>query len=185
MIKVLKQAYRKKLVQRYVRDLDACISGESQNEKKVSLNILDSMHYISTAWNDMKPEVIRNCFRRAHIGEGGEEALPDEDATEYADFTEYLTIDDGIVTAELRTIEQLVDDRDQNPEEETEDEEEEARPIPSAGAALNSLSAVRDFVSSIPESQEMLSLIGKVENFIVNEGVAQKKQTRIDSFLQA
>jgi len=59
IIKVLKQAYRKKLVRRYVAEMDESI----QQQRKVSLTILDTMHYISTAWSEMKPDVIKNCFR--------------------------------------------------------------------------------------------------------------------------
>ncbi|GFU40003.1 tigger transposable element-derived protein 4 [Trichonephila clavipes] len=57
IIKVVKQKYRKKLVQRYFRDM------EGENPTKI--NLLDSIHFITAAWDEIDPLIIKNCFRKA------------------------------------------------------------------------------------------------------------------------
>ena len=147
------------------------------------------MHYISTAWNEMRPEIFVNCFRRAHIGTGGEEVqnLQEDEDDDFAGFGDFFTVDDDLITSELRSIEQLVDDRTQaeDPDADTDDDDEAPpKPAPTAAVALDSLGNVRSYFSSMPNSVDMLNLVGALENCILRDAGKKKKQSRIESFLK-
>lgn len=34
---------------------------------KLKINVLDAMHWVTASWEDMKPETIQNCFRKAGL----------------------------------------------------------------------------------------------------------------------
>ena len=57
IIQALKAWYRKKLLAKLILSLD---SGE-----EFSVNMLDALHFISAAWNEVTPTTLRNCFRKA------------------------------------------------------------------------------------------------------------------------
>ena len=54
IIRTLKVRYRKKLLAKLIASVD------SHNEFKVSL--LDALHFINWAWNDMPSTIVKNCF---------------------------------------------------------------------------------------------------------------------------
>ena len=56
-VEVLKAWYRKKLLAKLISSLD---SG-----KEFSVNMLDALHFISAAWNEVTPTTLRNCFQKA------------------------------------------------------------------------------------------------------------------------
>ena len=153
----MKQKYRKKLVQRYLREMESTM----QDTPRSKLNVLDSIHYISAAWDELEALTIKNCFRKARFLTTEDTIrLPpplDEDIadTEFEEFAEYFTVDDGIATTEFRSLEQLVDDAaaQDKPEGEDSDEETEDTPptIPSAAGAMQSIYNVRSFVSSVED----------------------------------
>ena len=182
VIKVLKQKYRKKLVQRYLREMESTV----QHNTKSTLNILDSIHYISAAWNDMEPTTITNCFRKAKFWSDAEQLVEKEEDTEFLEeYADYIGVDDDLVTAEVRSLEQLVDDHTQDPEEETNsDEEDTPAAVPSVGEALQSLNNVRSFISSVEESEEMLSLVHRLKNFMYQKTSKNAQQSKLDAFFR-
>lgn len=107
VIKVLKQKYRKKLVQRYLREIE---SGEDSSCK---INVLDAIHYVSTAWDEIAPDVIRNCFRKAHFeSKSNENDLNDADFLDI-EFEEqypgYCSVDDDLPITETLEIQDMID----------------------------------------------------------------------------
>lgn len=58
IIKVMKQHYRHRLVQRYIAEMES-----PDLVKKVT--ILDAMNYIKSSWLAVDPRTILNCFRKA------------------------------------------------------------------------------------------------------------------------
>lgn len=66
IIKVLKQGYRRRLVQQYLSMMDS----SSTTSPKIS--VLDAIHFLYAAWMDIKTETIVNCFKKAGIGNSSE-----------------------------------------------------------------------------------------------------------------
>jgi hypothetical protein len=60
IIKVLKQGYRRRIVQQYLSMMD------SSTPPKIS--VLDAIHFLYGAWMDVKKETILNCFKKAGVG---------------------------------------------------------------------------------------------------------------------
>jgi hypothetical protein len=59
IIHSLKAYYRKSLVQTSI-----CLM-ESGKEVKKKINILEAMHYIMAAWQQVSQQTIQNCFHKA------------------------------------------------------------------------------------------------------------------------
>ncbi|XP_008189452.1 tigger transposable element-derived protein 4-like [Acyrthosiphon pisum] len=102
VIKVLKQKYCKKLVQRYLLEMESVTDEEIPKIPKI--NVLDAIHYVSIAWDEIKPEVIKNCFNKAYFGNVSQEDPHFLDSDEFRDFEEvnpgYTSIDDQLITNE-------------------------------------------------------------------------------------
>ena len=89
--------------------------------------------------------------------------LQEAEDEDFAGFEEFLTVDDDLITSELRSIEQLVDDRIQDPDEDTDDDDDAPQQPPTAAVALDSLANVRSYFASMPNSVNMLGSQGPEE----------------------
>jgi len=132
VIKVLKQKYRKKLVQRYLLEMESMT-----DEKTPKINVLHAIHYVSIAWDEIKPEVIKNCFNKAYFGNVSQEDPDVFDSGEFRDFEEvypgYTSIDDQLITIVALELEEIINQGTVNdePDEPNDDEEEYIPPLPS------------------------------------------------------
>ncbi|XP_060860796.1 tigger transposable element-derived protein 4-like [Metopolophium dirhodum] len=171
IIKVIKQKYRKKLVQRYLRDM------ESTNQISTKVNVLDSIHYVSAAWDEIKPDVIINCFRKAAFGmlNNSEQAdsspLKEEDFQLLQNFADYATVDDELVTSSTRTLDEIIADTnlvDNEKEDDDQEEEDQDFPVstPTITTGLQHLSEIRKVLFCVENSEEMLGCLNKIENFL-------------------
>jgi len=57
IIQNLKVYYRKRLLRRRILAIDS--------KSDFSLNLLNSIHLLKQAWDDVKPTTLANCFRKA------------------------------------------------------------------------------------------------------------------------
>ena len=168
-IKVLKQKYRKKLVQRYLREM------ESMTDEEIpKINVLDAIHYVSIAWDEIKPEVIKNCFNKVYFGNVSQEDPHILNSDEFWDFEEaypgYTSIDDQLITNEALELEEIINQATVNdePDEPNEDEEEYFPPLPSIASTVQSISTLRQALSATDGSENMLLYLGRMENFLLN-----------------
>jgi len=107
---------------------------ESTNKISTKVNVLDSIHYVSTAWDEIKLDVIINCFRKAAFGvlNNSEQAdslpLEEEGFQLLQNFVDYATVDDELKTSSTRTLDEIIADMNllEN-EKECDDEEERYR----------------------------------------------------------
>lgn len=193
IIKVLKQKYRKKLVQRYLRDME--------DTSSTKINVFDSMSYISAAWEEIAPNVIKNCFRKAAFGvwndlqEADGLPLEEEDFQLLQNFPHYSTVDDNLVTSSTRTLDEIIADtttienlKDEDDEQEEEDDQEEdvePSQTPTITAGLHYLKELRKVLSSLDNSETMLSYANKIDNFLAAKHIQSLKQTKIDTFFSS
>ncbi|KAE9528898.1 hypothetical protein AGLY_012473 [Aphis glycines] len=185
IIKVLKQKYRKKLVLRYLKEM------ESKNSAK-KLDVLDALHYVSAAWDEITADVIKNCFRKAKFVEGDYSAVEKscEDFQELEEFPGYAEIDEDVATSNIRSIDQIITDKIApadvtSIDEESEDEEEDdTTPILPVVNALDYVNELRRLVASFDDADESLNHLNKIENFLYSKNIKNMKQRKIDDFLK-
>ena len=66
VIRSVKAIYRKKIIQRIIREVDA-----GKGIPKISM--LDAMQLLQSAWSEIKEATVQHCFRKAGISERPEE----------------------------------------------------------------------------------------------------------------
>ena len=155
VIKVFKQHYRKRLVKWMIEKLDN--TGEIGK-----VNVLQSIHFILSAWELITPSVIANCFHKAGFleGESTEEyELDIEDDWKTlqrrmdftASFEEYVSVDDAILPCEVLTVDDICEVTE---DEEMSDTEEEYVGIPSFSDAVKGLETFRRFIERVENVPE-------------------------------
>ena len=143
IIQTFKQHYRKCLLRAVIAKAD---SGETDVTSGKFINVLDAVHWIHSAVNNIKTQTVSSCFRKAGFPvEQTEEEDPEEDiplAELIATASKQLKIQDPMTAEEFISTDEevsateelgdnwekeLVDDfiSSQNPEEDEEQEEEE------------------------------------------------------------
>ncbi|KAG8226398.1 hypothetical protein J437_LFUL011936 [Ladona fulva] len=190
IIKVMKQKYRKLIVQRYL-----CISDQPHfNSSDIKMNVLDAMHYVVSSWNEVKAETIVNCFHKVGfvnqpIKVSGRQESDDEGWTELqarinqpGNFENFVEVDDGMVTSELLTIEDMIQSKGAN----SDTEEEDMAPPQSVkkSEALEAIETLRRFFSAKTGVDDAIFLrLSYLEHAVIASGPAPMQQTTIDDFL--
>uniref|UniRef100_A0A915CZT8 DDE-1 domain-containing protein n=1 Tax=Ditylenchus dipsaci TaxID=166011 RepID=A0A915CZT8_9BILA len=83
IIQNLKVQYRRYFLRERIKDID-----EKQDFR---FNLLNALHLLRRAWGDVKPETVRNCFRKASfvvqepVLHGGDNFMMDPDLEEFLD----------------------------------------------------------------------------------------------------
>ena len=194
IIKVTKQKYRRRLVQRYIYEID-----HPKDAKR--MNVLDAMHYITASWEDVSVKTIRNCFKKAgflkddsisHV-DVADEPIADIETIEKLksldiDMDHYVTVDDGLLTCEEQSLDEIInefqsDNTEGKGDDSDDDEEDISEPPHSKLAAFNSLNVLRHYLSSLPNVPEQIFFqVNTLENIILQPSCT--KQLKIDEFLK-
>ena len=94
---------------------------ESGEEVKKKINVLEAMHYVMAAWQQVSEQTIQNCFRKAghkYQSDGDEMTNDDDDddfgqdeeelcRTQKYDFQSYVSVNCHVVTSGIETVEEL------------------------------------------------------------------------------
>lgn len=148
---------------------------DAEIPKIPKINVLDAIHYVSIAWDEIKPEVIKNCFNKAYFDNVSQEDPHVLDSDEFRDFEEvypgYTSIDDQLITNEALELEEIINQATVNdePDEPSDDEEEYIPPLPSIASTVQSISTLRQALTATDGSENMLLYLGRVENFLLNK----------------
>ena len=112
---------------------------ESGKEVKKKISVLEAMHYIMAAWQQVSQQTIQNCFRKAgheYQSDGNKMANDDDDdgfgqdweelcrAQKY-DFQSYVSVDRHVATTGVETVEELCETFGSARSVEEEDENEQ------------------------------------------------------------
>ncbi|PSN37308.1 hypothetical protein C0J52_21024 [Blattella germanica] len=162
VIKNLKHHYRKKCVQRVLRNIEA-------GKELKDINLLGAVVLLHKSWEDVKAETIKNCFRKAGFSKEEsysieEEELDEPVPEEWSDFQNvvscqenydsFVNVDADILIAEHPTDEEIIESvtAQQNDSELdddmdiAEDEVPQLKPTPSAVQALDALATFRCYI---------------------------------------
>ena len=196
VIRNFKGHYRVKLSSRLISELDLDSSHQMKDLLK-NVNLLDAIHLLSEAWDDVKKETVANCFKHAKFTKT-EETLESIDVFGDVDLPENMTEDDLLAQVEqdkdlevagTYTDEELVeearrkrqntdltanDDDDENADDEIEED------ILSADV-IAALKVVRKFSQKNNLNQEIVSL-RSIEKKVMLQKANNSKQTTIKSF---
>ena len=105
-------------------------------EKKEKINVLEAMHYVMAAWQQVSQQTIQNCFRKAghkYQSDGNEMANDDDFGQDWEelrraqkyDFQIYVSVDCHVATSGTETVEELCEAFGSTRSVEEEDENEQ------------------------------------------------------------
>ena len=155
IIRNLKALYRKSMISRIVSLLDgeATIT-VTQLSRKV--NMLDAMHMLKVAWNDVKPQSISNCFAKAgfvpQTTPVEEEALEPPVGMLSSEFESFVDLDASLEChgqlSEEDICSQITDKNGgtTQPESDDEDDGETSTLLPKRAEAIQAMQTVRGFL---------------------------------------
>jgi hypothetical protein len=130
---------------------------ESGKEIKKKINVLEAMHYIMAAWQQVSQQTIQNCIRKGghkYQLDGNEMANDDDDdfdqdweelstAQKY-DFQSYVSVDRHVATSGVETVEEMCEAFWSTRSVE-EDDENEQEVVPSFAETYEALQKVKAF----------------------------------------
>ena len=168
IIKNLKVHYRKNMLLRYVAAVDG--------KQEFSINLLDAIHMLSTAWKSVLPQTVSRCFSHAGFEHSVEPTDEDESTMEEdleyiwdrfnndeVAFDDFVGVDDDLaVSAEMtdKDIAATVLEKHTeilNESDHSADEDISDQPPPTAFEALSGLSAVRRYIEAHSESNSSIA----------------------------
>lgn len=160
------------------------------------------------AWDKVRPETIKNCFKKAgfvktdeeSVGATEAEAVPPVDSWEDVvsnstiSYEDFLNVDEDVavcgemtdaeIIAEVLGNEKQDDDADGLGDEIAGSSAEEV-PVPSAADAMNHVQELRRFFESrINVSDSYFNSLNMLESFITAERLNLRKQAKISSFFE-
>jgi hypothetical protein len=172
IIKNLKIKYKKRLVNKIIRNLD--------ENKDTKIDLLQALEWLQTAWLSVSRATIQNCF--GHCGF----IVDPSTATEISDQNE-LDFEQEMLDSEVEVCEKLslddiitmVMDKDKHSEEEDQDEEENAAAPPTVSSIMDCLDHLKRGIFSFNFSEEQVetlySNIATLENTFLSKRPMTKK----------
>ena len=166
-------------------------------------NVLDAIRMVSAAWDEVKPETVKNCFRKAGWKKDAvvTDADDDEDdiplavlrerlrLPETMTFDDFVNADSDLATDEVLTEADIIASLRPNQQtsqiEEEEEEEEETHlenPVCSLADAKAHLQEVRRYLETCSHTSDFdFRSISVLESFLL-QSIAQKQKSILDFF---
>lgn len=198
IIKNLKHFYRRLLVENILTgDYDAL---------KIKLDILQASRMCKQAWDQVTPETVKNCFKKAGFVkkeddegsiETAAETIPSVDGWDDVinnpaiAFEDFVDVDENVaVCGELTDAEIVADvlnekqeDDDASGDEHVEDVPEKT--VPSAADATNYIKELRLFFESRNDvSDDIFRSLNLLDSFVMTERLNCRKQAKISNFFE-
>ena len=196
IIKSFKVHYRKRLIQHALQN----ITTGNTNKK---INVLESFNMISLAWRQVKSKTIKNCFIKGGFPEINQDkcGINDENDIEESDdetiimdkedwnllraestFEEYVNCDLDIMTSELCTIDQLIENKLSGIDSsDNEDECEEVIP-PSFQDVMDSIEKLRTYFACQNTTEKTFNELNSIHNAVLKAHRQSQRQSVITDF---
>lgn len=188
IIHSFKRHYRKNLVRKAVALI------EEGNRENVKIDVLQAINFIVVAWENVSPETIQNCFKKAQgnvaVTENvsnhemeNDEIMQFEDG-EGVTFDEYVSVDDKVVTSGVIDIEEMVKEKEgiENESEEDGESSTVVTEVPTFAEALKGFETVRNFLFSHELSEKEQKDLTNVENLLFAIRTKKCKQVKLSKF---
>ena len=182
IIRCFKHHYKTAINKKNIEALD--------NGTEFKLSILEALREAQRAWAKVTPETISNCWLHMAFREYGspkEFIAPENDqpGLSTAEFDEFVQVDDGLITSEIPTDEDIVQEvrGTQNEEESDQDEGEvEDDPIPSNREMKEMCKKMRRYIEALKNTQGELESLTNIEILVNKTTDASKTQVKISDF---
>ena len=201
IIRSLKALYRKKLLAKLISSLD---KGE-----EFSVNVLDALHFLRAAWDDVTSTTVTNCFRKAGFmcsqestdaDDGDTSAVVSEVQQQFQCLLqsgigglqnvspeEYITADEEVETVGELTNADIVAQvqSQQNAEDEDEDDDDSVQndePMVTVLEAQQCIKKLRCFFEAEEDASKFFSSINDMDCYLDRKR-ATFRQTKITDFL--
>jgi hypothetical protein len=175
---------------------------ELGKEVKKKINVLEAMHYIRAAWQQVSQQTIQTCFRKAghkYQSDGNDMANDDDDDDDFGqdweelctaqkyDFLSYVSVDRHVATSGVETVEELCEafGSARSVEEDDEEDENEQEMVPSFAETYEALQKVKAFFYAPSGSNVDGENISSLEKsyFQLRQNSAKKQRKMYDFFL--
>ena len=177
------------------------------------MTVLDGMHYLQQAWNNVTETTIANCYRKAGFKTIDDTETTDDIETEIEDdplddlplsrlvganftLSDYVSVDDDLPTCETLTDEAIVDDiiaaRDVMPEDDDDDDDmtgdHDIVPVepPTVDLALKACSTLRLFLQQQTDVTDILEKLCAIDKCVTQIDLSKRcaKQSMITDFFR-
>ncbi|XP_061190463.1 tigger transposable element-derived protein 4-like [Saccostrea echinata] len=202
IIQSLKVQYRKRVLLKYINAID---KGQTP-----TISILDALHLLSQAWDNVTVSTISNCFRHAGFATQNDNATPDEDEDFDIEYSiplatlrahglnpemlqAFTTIDDEIETcADLSDndiVEEVLMKKTTEPMNESETTDDPSEPLiqpPNSEDTEAACELVRQYLVCRENSQDILRHMNVILDTVRRNNILKKsvQQSRITTFFQ-
>ena len=197
IINNVKALYRNKVLSKLICSLDRGADS--------TVTLLDALHYINVAWDEISQTTIRKCFQKCGIGKDSEQCasedntpvqseiqqqlqlLQDSGVTGLEDITpeDYITVDSEVVVAEELTTESIVAQvRYKNSDEYDDDENDDTEEAPAVtlSDALASINKVRRYFQAQEGTAQFFAGINALEKFMEKQMLPSRQTVITDYF---
>lgn len=186
--------YRKELNRRIVTELEEAEVDKANVIGRIT--ILDAVHMVKDAWDEVLPGHIAKCFRHAGFFRA-REIIEDDEADEDIDWAKLVKKPDNLTCEDFDAMVAVDDDiqvfgeicdedlisNDAVALSQPEEDDEVIEPPLSSKELLKSLSVVRHF--AFENGLESSSSIKELNNAITDSVMKRKKQTTIRDFFKS
>ncbi|KAL3214375.1 hypothetical protein MRX96_051495 [Rhipicephalus microplus] len=179
------------------------LSKQTQKRDSV-IDLKFAMQVLSTVWAQIQPGIVKNCFRKAgfQVDSDCTDCLPQEDqpdpgvwsAVEEAfgsqQFSDYVTVDDDLVSSEQLTDEEIVAQIRQVPNAEQEEERNEegnsgiVTEEVTTSQALDYIQGLKNYFEQQATTSDEMNTLVMMETRIVSKAVRHTVQAKLTSFFQ-
>ena len=204
IIQAFKLQYRKRQYRHIMLTMDT--TNKTGVEIMSAVNVLQAIMWAAEAWDDVKPETVTKCFRKAGLKHSDADPKTSNETTNEetmpkqfnklaqdivgCDFAELATLEEELELETEDTTEtdwsqnavSILRSLDEEKEDSDEEEDEEDVPVkpPSVADALTAFSTLKDFCSSKGLIDELRSL-----NLMDKTMLTTAQDSRVQSSLEA
>ena len=200
IINNVKALYRNKVLSKLICSLDRGADS--------TVTLLDALHYINAAWDEIFQTTIRKCFQKCGIGKDSEQCasdtpvqseiqqqlqlLQDSGVTGLEDITpeDYITVDSEVVVAEELMTESIVaqvryknSDEYEDDENDGENDVTEEAPAVTLSDTLASINKVQRYFQAQEGTAQFFAGINTLEKFMEKQMLPSRQTMITDYFL--
>ena len=177
--------------------------------KEFTVDLLDGLHYINSAWNAVTESTLINCFRKCGFDHNSDESFTDDSATVVADVggqlrylqergvvgledvtpDDYVSTDDKLETTEELTIDNIMaqvlarnDGEKEHGVEDDEDKHDVETPPITISEAQSCVDKLCRFFQSENGGCDFFFGIDQMGTFIDKQRVKSQRQTMLTDF---
>lgn len=188
IIKNIKHHFKGMLVRRLLAKIN-------RKDEDLQISLLDAVHFLAMSWDRVTADTIANCFRKCGFFSPAMTVSPEpEEPPAIEEWDElgvecsshdFITVDDDLATCGTRTIEDIVDEMQEELEQQSDSDSEDcggSEAPPSTSETLHALDVLRRAVSFGAVSEETSAKFYALQKGLLGDIEVKKRQKTITDF---